>query len=596
MPIKHLFVTITLLFSFLLPSLSQARPVSIPDPNLAAAIRQEIGNAITTQTLLNLTRLEAPNSEITDLTGLEHARNLRELNLGDEYISGEEINSNTISDFSQIAGLTRLTQLNLSRCGISDASFVSGLTQLTWLNLGNNSISDMSALANLRQLDQLYLWNNAISDVTPLANLKKLTWLMLDDNSISDVSPLANLTKLDGLGLGGNSISDISALAQLTKLTGLSLWGNSISDVSPLAQLTKLSWLWLSDNTISDVSPLVKLNLTDSPGLDIRWNTLSYASINTHIPAMQAKGIEVEFDNRTPTTLHKISGAAQEGIVNTALPLPFVVEVRDEQNNPFVGVPVTFTITTGDGKLSATTAKTDTTGKATARLTMGSTAGTTTVRVTEADVSQPLQFTATAILRSAPMPIPDANLRAKIAETLEKPLAGTITAGDMLKLRTLTANNAGILDLTGLQYASNLTSLSLNNNRISNVAPLTGLNRLTTLALRDNWISVVSPLVGLTHLKGSNNQHGLYLQGNPLSDTAVQTHIPQLQAAGVNVRFDDRTLTQSGPIVRLIYFRPRDRQPQPGYRCTTGSVDKGHTTILRRSDGEPRVRQENLPV
>ena len=278
---------------------------------------------------------------------------------------------------------------------------------------------------------------------------------------------------------------------------------------------------------------------------------------------MQAKGIEIEFSNRTPTTFHKISGAAQEGLVNATLPLPFVVEVRDEQNNPFSGVPVTFTIIAGRGKLSATTAKTDTTGKATARLTMGSTAGTTTVRVTAADVSQSVQFTATAILRSAPVPIPDANLRAKIAETLRKPLAGMITAEDMLKLRTLTANNAGILDLTGLQYASNLTFLSLNDNRISNVAPLAGLNRLTTLALRDNWISVVSPLAGLTHLKGSNNQHGLYLQGNPLSDTAVQTHIPQLQAAGVNVRFDDRTLTQSGPIVRLIYFRPRDRQPQP---------------------------------
>ena len=114
MQIKRLFVTITVLSSLLLPSLSQARPVSIPDPNLAAAIRREIGNAITTQTLLNLTQLEAPNSGITDLTGLEHAHNLRELNLGDEYIDGEEINSNTISDPSPLAGLTRLTLLNLS--------------------------------------------------------------------------------------------------------------------------------------------------------------------------------------------------------------------------------------------------------------------------------------------------------------------------------------------------------------------------------------------------------------------------------------------------------------------------------------------------
>ncbi len=612
MQVKRLFVTITILFNLLLPNFSQAqrqqpRVVSIPDANLTAAIREEIGNAITTDTILNLTRLDAPNRGITDLTGLEHAHNLRELDLGDGW---QMVNSNTILDFTPIAGLTRLTRLNLSHCGISDASFVSGLTQLTELWLGHNTISDISPLANLKQLNQLYLWNNTISDVSALAELKKLTWLMLNGNNISDISPLAELKQLPGLGLGsnnisdisplaelkklnslyldsnnisdvsplaelkkltslslnGNSISDISALAKLTQLTDLGLNGNSLSDVSALAELKKLDVLNLSLNTISDISPIVGLNLTgtewDRTGLDIRWNPLSYASINTHIPAMQAKGIEVVFDNRTPTTLVKILGIAQQGIVSTALPLPFVVEVRDDQNLAFSGVPVTFTITTGGGTLSATTTKTDTTGKATAHLTTGQTAGTTTVRVTAVDVSQSVEFTATAVLRSAPMPIPDTNLHEKIAETLRKPLGVMITVTDMLKLRTLTANNAGILDLTGLQYASNLTSLTLSDNSISDVSPLADLTQLTTLDLRGNWISDVSPLVGLTQLRGSNNQHGLSLQGNPLSDTAVRTHIPQLQAAGVNVGFD-AVSAHERPIVRLIYFRPRDRQPLP---------------------------------
>ena len=564
MPVKPLSITVfSLLFSFLLPSLSQARPVSIPDPNLAAAIRQEIGNSITTHTILNLTQLEAPNRGITDLTGLQHARNLRELNLSGEYIEAEQqtLNSNAISDFSPISGLTRLTWLDISHCGISDVSFLSGLTQL----------------------EQLYLWDNTISDISPLASLKKLYWLMLDGNTLSDVSPLAELKKLDGLGLADNTISDISPLAELKKLTGLSLWGNTISDVSPVAELTKLTWLWLSDNTISDISalteltqlneldlndniisdisPIVGLNLTgtepDNTGLDIRWNPLSYASINTHIPAMQAKGIEVKFENRTPTTLRSISGTAQEGIVNTALPLPFVVEVQDEQNSPFTGVPVTFTITAGGGKLSATRTTTDATGRATAHLTLGRTASTTTVGVTAADISQNVQFTATAVPRSAPVTFVDANLRTEVAKTLRKPLGATVTVADMLKLRTLTANTADIYDLTGLQFASNLTSLSLNNNGISDVSPLASLTRLTTLNLRDNWISDVSPLTGLGH------RQRLDLQGNPLNDTAIRTHIPRLQAAGVNVRFDERTLTQSRPIVRLIYFRPRDRHPQP---------------------------------
>ncbi len=157
MQVKHLFITITILFSLLLPTLSQARNVSIPDANLAAAIRQEIGNAITTDTLLNLTRLEVRNRGIKNLTGLEHAHNLERLELGSEYIKGEGfVNSNTISDLSPLVGLSKLAYLNLARSGISDISPLAELTQLTELYLhGNNNISDISALSELTQLNIL---------------------------------------------------------------------------------------------------------------------------------------------------------------------------------------------------------------------------------------------------------------------------------------------------------------------------------------------------------------------------------------------------------------------------------------------------------
>ena len=207
--------------------------VSIPDANLATAIREEIGNSITRQTLLNLTRLEAPNRGITDLTGLEHAHNLKYLNLGDVYSEAERkwLNSNRISDLSPLAGLTQLTHLHL--------------------NDPNDRI---------------------ISDITPLTNLTQLSTLYLAHNIISDITPLTNLTQLTELSLWNNSISDITPLAGLTQLTHLYLANNSISDITPLAGLTQLTQIWLLGNP------------------------LSYASINTHIPAMQTRGIEVEFD------------------------------------------------------------------------------------------------------------------------------------------------------------------------------------------------------------------------------------------------------------------------------------------------------------
>ena len=532
MQIKCLFITI--LFAFFLSSLSQAQGkppnvVSIPDANLAAAVRAVIGNSITTQTLLNLTSLNADKRQIEDLTGLEHAHNLRHLYLQE----------NAISDISALSRLTQLTVLLLASNNISDISPLAELKQLTDLHLADNNISDISALTELKQLTNLHLWWNNISDISALAGLK-------------------NLTRLN---IGGNNIRDISVLAEVEQLTYLQIWNNDISDISPLIELKKPTALY------------------------IKQNPLSYASIHTHIPVIQAKGIEITFDERVPRRLVKISDAMEQGIVNSPFPLRFVVEVVDQRGKPFSGVPVTFSITAGTGRFTAADRTTDATGKATARLKLGLTVGTTTVSVTAAHISQSVAFTATAVLRSTPVYVPDANLRAKIAEALGKPPSETLTLADILKLRKFTANGADIRDLTGLQYASNLTSLSLANNaisdtaplarlprlttlvlannRISDVVPLAGLTRLTMLSLRNNWISDVSPLVGLTRLKGSKNRYGLDLRGNRLTSPSVYRHIPLLQVAGANVGFENTLIDQKVPMVRLIYFFPRDRQPQP---------------------------------
>ena len=569
-------------------------PIDFPDTALRAKIAEALGKrrnaTITAVDMLALTELHASGANIRNLTGIEHAHNLRRLGLGGAYIEEEQRNSynDAISDLSPLRGLTQLTWLDLSGTNVLDVSPLSGLTALRTLRLYKSPISDVTPLAGLTQLMDLNLSNTRVSDVSPLAELTQLRSLQLHSTSLSDIAALSRLTQLTSLGIGSSDISDLSPLKGLTQLVDLALWNNAISDISPLKGLTQLTHLNLSSNEVSDlsplsgltqlavlslgynaildVSPLVGLDLPgtewNSTGLYIEQNPLSYTSIHTHIPAMQAKGIEVEFDARVPTTLLKISDTAQEGIVNTALPLPFVVEVLDQEERAFAGVPVKFAVTAGRGKLDAKTVQTDAIGRAAAHLTLGGTEGSTTVRATATDISEPVEFTATAILRSSPVMIPDANLRMKIMETLRKPLDETPMAADMLKLTTLTANNADIRDLTGLQHAVNLTRLSLVNNRISNVSPLAGLTRLTMLNLRDNWLSDLLPLIGLTQLKGAKDWNSLYLQGNPLSDTSIDTHIPMLQAAGVDVRFDS-IATQQRPIVRLIYFLPRDRQPQP---------------------------------
>jgi len=102
--------------------------------------------------------------------------------------------------------------------------------------------------------------------------------------------------------------------------------------------------------------------------------------------------------------------------------------------------------------------------------------------------------------------IPDPYLRAAVLRALGKP-AGDITPSDMLSLTSLTANHMHdrvhtITDLTGLQYARNLTYLNLNFNQISDLSPLSGLTNLTSLHLYENLIIDVSALNELIKLRG----------------------------------------------------------------------------------------------
>jgi hypothetical protein len=127
------------------------------------------------------------------------------------------------------SGATELTFVSRFY-NITDLTPLAGLTNLTELDLSYNNISDLSPLAGLTNLTELGLSSNNISDITPLAGLTNLRSLSLHNNNISDITPLAGLTNLTELVLSQNNISDISPLAGLTNLTTVSLWYNNISD------------------------------------------------------------------------------------------------------------------------------------------------------------------------------------------------------------------------------------------------------------------------------------------------------------------------------------------------------------------------------
>ena len=241
--------------------------VEFADANLATTIREALdldtGDGvdilkIPKAELTKLTKLylrggTVTGGKVSDLTGLEHATQLRLIDLW----------GNRIFDITPLAQLTELRELDLGGARaneIVDISPLTGLTELRELGLSGNQISDISPLAGLTELRELNLGSNRISDISPLTQLIELTMLTLHGNQISDITALTQLTKLTLLGLTSNQISDISPLAQLKKLTLLQLGYNQISDITPLAQAESLTAVHLNHNQIRDVTPLAKLS------------------------------------------------------------------------------------------------------------------------------------------------------------------------------------------------------------------------------------------------------------------------------------------------------------------------------------------------
>ena len=123
--------------------------------------------------------------------------------------------------------------------------------------------------------------------------------------------------------------------------------------------------------------------------------------------------------------------------------------------------------------------------------------------------------------------IPDANLRAVIEKALDKPDAATITAADMATLTDLSATGAKIRDLTGLEFAVNLTVLFLNDNQFSDLSPVAGLTNLEALSLDENRIEDLSPLKELTNLKQ------LHLYKNRVTDVSPLAGLTNLETLGL---------------------------------------------------------------
>ena len=126
--------------------------------------------------------------------------------------------------------------------------------------------------------------------------------------------------------------------------------------------------------TDADGQASARLTLGSEPGS----NTVSATVEGFEAETFTATATE----QTTSHSLTKVCGDDQEGTAGVLLDRPFVVSVSDEDDAAIAGVVVTFSVTTGGGTLSSTTATTDANGRAATRLTLGSELGTNTISAT----------------------------------------------------------------------------------------------------------------------------------------------------------------------------------------------------------------------
>ena len=464
---------------------------------------------------LPLEYLNAADNPLADLAPLAGLTSLGFLDLSDA----------NVTNIGLLSELQHLTVLRLRRNGVSDLSALSGMKDLYNLDLSENAITDLGALEELTNLRFLNLANNRIPDLWPLSALTHLLHLDIQDNPIADLTPLAALTSLEKLHASETAATDIEALSALVNLTSLDLRRNRVSDLSPLAELTSLVSLNVSDAAVSDIEPLSRL--TSLEWLVLSSNEVSDLSALSGMARLHTLGLtgnaitdlgalqgltSLSWLHLNVNRISDVSGlSALAGLRLLNLRDNYVADI-----GPLVDRSIFVQgawLALGGNPLEETSAEMH----------------IETLRSWGVDVS----FIRRTRVGATPIAFADPTLRQAVARNMAwGHIDDPVDRWPIALMHELRINGRGVASLLGLEAALGLTFLHAASNGIANLSPLAELPDLRGLDLRDNQISDLAPLVANEDL-GTGDW--VSLDGNPLSEESLNTHIPALLERGVDV-------------------------------------------------------------
>ena len=153
--------------------------------------------------------------------------------------------------------------------------------------------------------------------------------------------------------------------------------------------------------------------------------------------------------------------------------------------------------------------------------------------------------------------MPDVALQAVVREALAELgllASAPLTKEKMLQLTSLKANHRGIVDLTGLEFATYLKELHLGGrNRITDLNPLANLTTLTQLHIWHREIGGMPPVTNLdiSPLLGLVNLERLSLENSGISDISPLVGLKGLQVLGLSAN----NIEDLSPLVGLKKLR-----------------------------------------
>lgn len=119
---------------------------------------------------------------------------------------------------------------------------------------------------------------------------------------------------------------------------------------------------------------------------------------------------------------------------------------------------------------------------------------------------------------------------------------GEITVADMARLKVLAAYG-GVTDLSGLEYAVNVTNVDLMGNQIVDISPLSNMKKLHTLVMINNNVNDISTLASLPNLKNIQFQYNNISDFSPLSQQFNDGAIVQFMFNGQVIDLPDKIVT-----------------------------------------------------